>query len=79
MDTLLAAVFQLAGHMVAFMGGMLALLLIGMAPLYIAAYFLFVKQVALRSSMLLYALSIVTAVAMSGVIGISAMVMGQWG
>ncbi|MFC5459355.1 hypothetical protein [Massilia niabensis] len=65
--------------MVTFLGGTLALLLIGMSALYIAAFFLFVKQVALRSSMLLYALSIATAVAISGVIGISAVVMGQWG
>ena len=79
MDTFLTSAFQLAGHLVAFLGGALALLLVGMSPLYIASYFLFVKQVALRSSVLPYALSVATAVAMSCVIGISAVVMGQWG
>ena len=79
MDTIIKSIFLVAGNLVIFLGGWLALLIVGMFPLYVAAYFFFVKKIALRSSMLSYALLFVSAVAMSSVIAMSAVVMGTWG
>jgi hypothetical protein len=79
MEIFLRSIFLFAGHVVAFLGGGLALLLVGMFPLYIAAYFFFVKKVALRSSILFYAFSTATAVVMSTVIAVCAVALGMWG
>lgn len=79
MDTFLRSTFLIAGQAIASIGSGLTFLLIGMAPLYIAAYLLVVEKVAFRNSKLLYASLIALFLGMSAVIWIAALVMGMWG
>ena len=74
--------FVLAGHLVQLVGGVLAILLVGLLPLYVLAYGLYRTRSGVTSSASAFALSLlgaVLALCVSGVIFVSAMVLSAWG
>jgi hypothetical protein len=82
MEQLLEISFILAGHLVQLIGGVLAILLIGLLPLYLLAYGLYRTQTGVMSSastLALSVLAVVLALCLSGVIFVSAMVLRAWG
>jgi hypothetical protein len=76
------AIFVFFGQIVSSIGVGAALLLVGMLPMYVAAYFYKFKKIGFKSSGLsiaMYSLAILSTVLMSVIIMICAVVIGQWG
>lgn len=76
------SIFVFFGQIVSSLGIGAALLLVGMLPMYIAAYFYRSKKIGFKASGLsiaLYSLAIISTVLMSVILMICSVVVGQWG
>lgn len=82
MDSLMAVVFVASGHVVNFLGVVLAILLVAFFPLYCYGFIAYQKKVSLRSSKpALFALiaTIVLTILLTIVFAVTAIVLGSWG
>ena len=82
MDELMETIFLAGGNLVAFFGLPVAILLVGLLPVYIYGYVGFRKKISYKESKLaiiFLILSILCSLAISAVLFICGMVMGAWG
>ena len=76
------SIFVLFGQMVNSLGIVASILLVGLLPMYIAAYFYRFKKIGFKASGVsvpLYSLAIISSLLMLAILMICAVVVGQWG
>lgn len=82
MDAIMEAIFVGAGYAVGAIGGVLAMLLVGLLPIYAYGLFLYFQKASIRSTrltLMLFIASMVLSVILLAVFAITAVAMGAWG
>jgi ABC-type uncharacterized transport system permease subunit len=82
MDKVMELIFVVAGHLVNAIGGLLAILLIGLLPIYAYTYVIYRKNVNIfssRSAVLSLLAAMALSFCLSAVFAMSAIVLNAWG
>jgi len=75
------AIFSLAGHIVSYSNGVIAILFIALSPLYIFFFICYKNKVAIRSVLPIFFLSLASALSTCLVVifAITSIALGAWG
>lgn len=82
MNAAMEAIFVASGHIVNFMGGVLAIFLIAFLPLYFYGFMTYRKKIKLRSSrlaLLVFIGAVTLTVLLTIVFAMTSVVLGMWG
>ena len=82
MDAVMEAIFVASGHVVGFMGGALAILLVAFFPMYCYGFLAYQKHLrvrASRASLFAFIAAVVLTILLTVVFAMTAVVLGAWG
>ncbi len=81
MDSFMESIFVLSGHVVGNVGGLIAILFIGLLPLYVFFFVCYKKKIEIKSALPMASLSLagMFSLILSAVFAMTAMVLGAWG
>lgn len=81
MDSFMESIFVLSGHVVSNVGGLIAILLIGLLPLYVFFFVCYKRKIAIKSALPIAFLSLagMFSLFLTAVFAMTAMALGAWG